>query len=247
MPVSQGVSCTGRAPDYEPTTAFNALSPSRSIARPKAIRRSHPIGKLTKARLVGLNCSRAGCPGTCAVSLLSGLQEGFKRLPILGKHSHKPYAIPHLRIAGNHGRGDQNDGSEGKLQIQISPDWEWIDCFDVATAQAQICGSATNRAVGSVSLYFDRHAHCYAWVFAAVIRVAVNHGSYLSLRGAVLLRKQGKVNLDRIAQNPRVRNRSDRKAYYWRRSISIWENVHSRILIRSSSGQENPAPTFRRT
>lgn len=137
------------------------------------------------------------------MSLLSSLQEGFKRLAILGEHSHKPYAIPHLWIAGNDGRGDQNDGSEGKLQIQVSPDLEWKDCFDVATAQAQICSSTTNRAVGSVSLYFDRHAHCYARVFAAVIRVVINHGSYLSLRGAVLLREQGKVNLVPIAQNPR--------------------------------------------
>jgi hypothetical protein len=134
--------------------------------------------------------------------LLSGLQEGFKGLPILGQHSHKPYAISYLGIAGNHRRGDQDNGFEGKLQIQGSSDGEWENCLDVAAAQAQIGSSATNRAVGSVSLYFDRHSNIYACVFATVIRVVISHGQYLLLRGAVLLREQGTVDVLGSAHSP---------------------------------------------
>ena len=68
--------------------------------------------------------------------MLSGLQEGLKRLPILGELPDKPYPIPHLGIGGSHGRGDQDDGFDGKLQIQISTDWKWKNCLDVAAAQA---------------------------------------------------------------------------------------------------------------
>jgi hypothetical protein len=49
--------------------------------------------------------------------LLSGFQEGFKRLSILREHPSEPYPISHLGIAGDHGGGDQDDGFDGKLQI----------------------------------------------------------------------------------------------------------------------------------
>jgi len=67
--------------------------------------------------------------------LLSGFQEGFKRLPILLEHPDELDPISHLGIAGNHGGGDQDGSFDGKLQIQISPDWEWENCLDVAAAQ----------------------------------------------------------------------------------------------------------------
>jgi hypothetical protein len=49
--------------------------------------------------------------------LLSGFQEGFKRLPILGEHADEPYPIPHLRIGGDHDGGDQDGGFDEKLQM----------------------------------------------------------------------------------------------------------------------------------
>jgi hypothetical protein len=111
-------------------------------------------------------------------------QEGSKRLPILGEHPDEPYPISHLGIAGNHGGGDQDGSFDGKLQIQISPDWEWENCLDVAAAQAQIGGIATNPPAARVSLYFDRHTHFHPCVFATVIPVALAHGLWPSLRSA---------------------------------------------------------------
>jgi hypothetical protein len=142
--------------------------------------------------------------------LLSGFQEGFKRLPILGDHPDEPYPISHLGIGGNHGGRDQNGGFDGKLQIQISPDWKWENCLDVAAAQAQIGSSAPNRAAARVSLYFDWHAHFYACVFATVIRAAVAHGPCPSLQSAhqsttycLLLRELRKLDVSGITQNRR--------------------------------------------
>jgi hypothetical protein len=118
------------------------------------------------------------------VGLLSGFQEGFKRLPILGEHPDEPYPISHLGIAGSHGGGDQHGSFDGKLQIQISPDWEWENCLDVTATQAQIGSSATNGAAARVSLYFDRHTQFYACAFTTVIPVAVAHVLWPSLRSA---------------------------------------------------------------
>jgi hypothetical protein len=49
--------------------------------------------------------------------LLSGLQEGFKRLPIPGGHPDEPYPISYLGIAGSHGGDNQDGGFDGKSQI----------------------------------------------------------------------------------------------------------------------------------
>jgi len=133
------------------------------------------------------------------LGLLSGFQEGFKRLPILWEHPDKPYPISHLGIACIHGGGDQDGSIDGKLQIHISPDWEWENCLDVAAAQAQIGSIATNPPAARsncrarVSLYFDRHTKFYASVFATVIPVAVAHGLGL-LCGVHILTQQLRQN-----------------------------------------------------
>jgi hypothetical protein len=118
------------------------------------------------------------------VGLLSGFQEGFERLPILGQHPDEAYPVSHLGIAGNHEGGNQYGGFHVKLQIQIGPDWEGENCLDVATAQAQIGSSATNRASARVGLDLDRHTYFYAYVVATIIRVVVAHGPWPSLWSA---------------------------------------------------------------
>jgi hypothetical protein len=77
--------------------------------------------------------------------------------------------IPYLGIAGNHGGGNQGSGSDGKLQVQISPYCKWKQIFDVATVQTQIGSSATNRKTAPFSFYFKRHAYLYAGGFATFV------------------------------------------------------------------------------
>jgi hypothetical protein len=142
--------------------------------------------------------------------LLSGFEEGFKCLPILGEHPDEPYPISHLGIAGNHGGGDQDGAFDGKPQIQIGPDWEWENCLDVAAAQAQIGSSATNRAAARVSLYLNRHTYLYACVLATVIRVVAHvvgilwrsaYSTFLLLR--LLSRERRKLDVTRLTQDRR--------------------------------------------
>jgi hypothetical protein len=97
------------------------------------------------------------------------LQEGFKRFPILGEHIDELYPIPYLGIAGNHGGGNQDGGSDGKLQVQISPHCKGKQIFDVAAVQTQISSSATNRKTVPFSLYFKRHTYLYARGFATFV------------------------------------------------------------------------------
>jgi hypothetical protein len=149
--------------------------------------------------------------------LLSGFQEGFKRLPILLEHPDELDPISHLGIAGNHGGGDQDGSFDGKLQIQISPDWEWEHCLDVAAAQAQIGSIATNPPAARVSLYFDRHTHFYAYVFATVIPVAVAHGLWPSLRSAhrstayILINFYSCANGEKLDVTGIIQNRRQRR------------------------------------
>jgi hypothetical protein len=96
-------------------------------------------------------------------------QEGFKRFPILGEHIDELYPIPYLGIAGNHGGGNQDCGSDGKLQVQISPHCKWKQIFDVAAVQTQIGSSATNRKTAPFSFYFKRHTYLYARGFPTFV------------------------------------------------------------------------------
>jgi hypothetical protein len=70
----------------------------------------------------------------CVLGFLRGLQKGFQRLPILGEHAAEPDPVSHLWIARHDGGGDQDGGPDGKLQIQIGPNWKWINRFDVTAA-----------------------------------------------------------------------------------------------------------------
>src|SRR6202040_1129553 len=82
------------------------------------------------------------------------LQEGFKRFSILAEHVYELYPIPYWGITGNHRGRNQDGGSDGKLQVQVSPDWKWKQTFDVAAIQTQISSSATNRTAAPFSFYF---------------------------------------------------------------------------------------------
>lgn len=90
---------------------------------------------------------------------------------ILGKHAQELYAVAELRIAGDDCGRDNESAAGFKFEIEIGARRKWVHAFDVASAEAQVGGSAAQRSGAGFSMYLDRDAYFDSLVFATF-----NHG-----------------------------------------------------------------------
>jgi len=88
-----------------------------------------------------------------------GVEEGGEFGTVLGKNFDELNAVADLGIGGDHLAENKQGALELQFEFDGGADGKRIHAFDVATAEADVGGSAADRGVAAFGVNFDGHSH----------------------------------------------------------------------------------------